>query len=520
VVAPAWAAGGAAPTRSFTVATPSACAVRPGPSSYPWPVAPFEKAHPVRGNFGDPRTIFGSDGKGHFSFHNGVDIAADDGTPVYPVVSGVVVERDPDLLIVQSADGRRFQYYHLVAAVRKGEHVVQSTTLLGVVRRGAHHVHLTEIRDAIVQNPLAPGHLTPYSDSLPPVVDAVSFLDADGATIQPDALKGLVDVIADAYDRPSLPVPGIWHDLPVAPAALAWQVDSLDGRTVIPERVTIDFRASEPDDPRFWNVYVRGTMQNFAVVGKRYLYGHPGTYLYDVTPQPLDTRELDAGTYILTVTALDVCGNAGSLHVPIRVLPQAKPLPVPELPRQPEPLTWPLRLSAYTVVLASSKHEEKALVVAERARAAGLRYTGTLRSKDFTTLRPGYWLTFSGAYRTLAQAQRAAVAAMLRFPRATVRQLVPRIRLTRWPLERSGFTIVLASLPVAGGLDAARAEAKRAAAAGLRHVGVLVSSHFRNLNPGYDVVFCGIYATEQQAEAALGRAAAVYPAAYLRAVTP
>ena len=28
--------------------------------SYKWPVKPFDKQHPVRGSFGDPRTIFRS----------------------------------------------------------------------------------------------------------------------------------------------------------------------------------------------------------------------------------------------------------------------------------------------------------------------------------------------------------------------------------------------------------------------------------------------------------------------------
>ena len=66
-----------------------------GVAAYPWPVKPFNKQHPIRANFGDPRTVFlgsifddGLSGPGTFLFHNGVDISAPDGTPVYPVVSG------------------------------------------------------------------------------------------------------------------------------------------------------------------------------------------------------------------------------------------------------------------------------------------------------------------------------------------------------------------------------------------------------------------------------------------------
>lgn len=48
--------------------------------------------------------------KGSFNFHNGVDIVAATGTPVYPVVSGVVEElRYDDEVTVQTNDARRFQ---------------------------------------------------------------------------------------------------------------------------------------------------------------------------------------------------------------------------------------------------------------------------------------------------------------------------------------------------------------------------------------------------------------------------
>jgi murein DD-endopeptidase MepM/ murein hydrolase activator NlpD len=59
--------------------------------SYGWPVKPFDRQHPVRGNFGDPRTVFTAPptlagvlrGAGQFTFHEGVDIAAPNGTAVY-----------------------------------------------------------------------------------------------------------------------------------------------------------------------------------------------------------------------------------------------------------------------------------------------------------------------------------------------------------------------------------------------------------------------------------------------------
>ena len=64
--------------------------------SYGWPVKPFDRRHPVRGSFGDPRTVFTAPpttagvlhGAGQFSFHEGVDISAPNGTAVYPVRDG------------------------------------------------------------------------------------------------------------------------------------------------------------------------------------------------------------------------------------------------------------------------------------------------------------------------------------------------------------------------------------------------------------------------------------------------
>ncbi|HEY2938332.1 MAG TPA: hypothetical protein VGJ27_00820, partial [Gaiellaceae bacterium] len=48
-------------------------------SAYPWPIRPFDKQHPIRANFGDPRTRFwntlltdGLQGPGMFQFHNGI----------------------------------------------------------------------------------------------------------------------------------------------------------------------------------------------------------------------------------------------------------------------------------------------------------------------------------------------------------------------------------------------------------------------------------------------------------------
>ena len=89
-----------------------------------------------------------------------------------------------------------------------------------------------------------------------------------------------------------------------------------------------------------------------------------------------------------------------------------------------------------------------------------------------------------------------------------------------WPAAKSGFTIVLESLPVAGGRAAAVARARRAVQSGLRDVGVLVSARYSSLHPGYYVVFSGIYGSQGDATAGLsGAHAKGFPDAYQTRVT-
>ena len=75
----------------------------------------------------------------------------------------------------------------------------------------------------------------------------------------------------------------------------------------------------------------------------------------------------------------------------------------------------------------------------------------------------------------------------------------PSSRLAVWPRLRSGWTIVLASIPKASGRDEAVAVAQQARTHGLRRVGVLDSSRFASLRPGYWMTFSGRYQSEPDA---------------------
>ena len=307
--------------RTSIVATHSPCgAGSRSPFAYGYPIKPFHRQHPIRGNFGDPRTVAAGElgettrtTKGSFTFHNGVDISATTGQAVYPVVSGVAKVMSSDWVDVWTKDGRVFQYFHLKPSVRNNQAVVVDRTVLGHVLPRVLHVHLTEIDGFDVHNPADPGHLEPYGDHTAPWVDSASFSSASGQLLDARHLRGRVFIAASAADTPPIPVPGSWLGLPVNPAVVSWRLTSASGRAVRPERVVADFRRTEPPNRDFWSTYAAGTYQNFPTFGSRYYFGQAGQYRFDLTPTALDTRALPNGRYTLTVDAADVCGNLGSL---------------------------------------------------------------------------------------------------------------------------------------------------------------------------------------------------------------
>jgi hypothetical protein len=75
-----------------------------------------------------------------------------------------------------------------------------------------------------------------------------------------------------------------------------------------------------------------------------------------------------------------------------------------------------------------------------------------------------------------------------------------------WPSNENGWTIVLVSYPKTNGEDAARRSATKAAKASLSQVGVLDSSSYASLQPGYLVVFTGVYGSKADADAAVATA--------------
>jgi len=414
--------------RTYSVARPTLCgpiagSPYPWDTEYPWPVEPFREQHPIRGYFGDPRTVFreSSDPQlGAFSFHNGVDIVAPVDTPVYPVVNGVVSEVRVNEAVVSSDGGRHiFQYWHIAPVVSVGQSVEAERTVLGDVTAPARHVHLTEIVDGRAVNPLQPGHLTPYQDSTPPVVDGLYLRGEGGKELSPEAVSGTVVLVARALDTPAVPVPEPWTDLPVSPARVGFELMTLGGREVLPEETAADFASTEPPNRKFFDVYAVGTFQNDPAVGKHFYRGAAGDYLYELTPDGLDTDALRPGPYLVRVGAEDTCGNTGTLDETIDVLPQRH-----DRTAGFRLLRWPHLREGWTVVIGSIARREGLGAAREAARlAAG---AGAERVGIRRTARS--FLVFSGVYRSREDADSALARLTGVYPRAFVREVIVKGR--------------------------------------------------------------------------------------------
>ena len=253
--------------------------------AYGWPLAPFDAQHPVRGSFDDPRLHIDALGNQTASFHFGIDISAEDGTPVYAVASGTVY-RYPDAIAVRERDGHEFSYWHVVAAVAEHQSV-REHDLLGWVKAPWAHVHFAESLRSTYVNPLRPGALQPYVDGTAPTVGPIAPVG-----------NGLV---ADVWDTPPTAPPPPWEGSRLTPALVRWRID--DG----PWQTAVDFRRTLLPPERFDDVYALGTWQNKP--------NRPGRYLIWLTHD----LDLTPGPHRIEVGAADLGGNVGLGETELRV---------------------------------------------------------------------------------------------------------------------------------------------------------------------------------------------------------
>ncbi len=324
-------------------------------SAYSWPFRPFDRQHPIRGFFGDPRTVYlngilagAFEGPGFFSFHQGVDISAPDGTPIYAVENGTAHYVGAATLNIVTDHDVVFQFFHIVTVVGEGQQVTARQTLLGYVQPPFDHVHMSEIDEGKVVNPLQPGHLTPYHDLTKPVIREIVIRNQTGEVQTPLGLCGRIDIDVDAFDTPPVAVPGKFQGLPVAPSLVRWTVTSLGGTQVVPWRTAADFRTLLPSNARFWDTYAKGTYQNAPRFGHEQYTSMPGRFLFQLAGS-YNPTSLANGVYVVTVLVGDGHGHKtvdtqrfSVLNARNGVCPASLPAPPgPEPPPDDEPPVSP-----------------------------------------------------------------------------------------------------------------------------------------------------------------------------------
>ena len=166
---------------------------------YPWPVKPFDRQHPVRGFFNDPRVQDAS-----HAFHFGIDVSAPDRTAVYAVTPGkVFIEDKGHAVAVQAPDGRAFGYWHVKPAVAHHQQVGLHQLIGHIERAGATSTSpraskaATSIRSARERS-------TRSSTS---AIRRSRRSCSGAARTEPDRVKGRVQICCIAYDTTPIHVP-------------------------------------------------------------------------------------------------------------------------------------------------------------------------------------------------------------------------------------------------------------------------------------------------------------------------
>jgi hypothetical protein len=215
---------------------------------------------------------------------------------VYAVAPGVVYLRQSNAVGVRVAQGRAFDYWHIVPVVQEGA-TVSEHEMLGFVAPGWGHVHFAEIERGYVVNPTRPGALEPLSDHVAPVISDVEA-SADGVALDLVQLSGRFDLTASISDVADLAPPSPWENSVVTPALVRWRLEA-GGLPATAWTVAADFRLFRLRAGEFDDIYAPGTRQNIA--------GRAGRYVFYLA-HGFDGSRF-SGTYELEVAASDISGN-------------------------------------------------------------------------------------------------------------------------------------------------------------------------------------------------------------------
>ncbi len=298
------------------------------------PVKPFDQAHVLRATFGEPRGLKGAGGPagggdprarylasigqiapvGTRSLHDGVDIVAPDGTPVFALESGIAKTGGTGYdgnVIVGS-----FGYWHLSNTIPTGSAVTAFTTVIGKVYPGQQHVHLTRFTAAgrgegadDPVNPLLGGGLTPYADTQPPEFGQLVAFDRSQNKLPVTALKGPVVLAVNAADVQSA------GNTRTGVYTKGYQLRDGAGRIVLGPIPVFEFQV----------LPVHGVANRlYTAASTRHKFQSRFWYrVSDRAPSDsafLHTERLVPGNYMLEVSAGDARGNVAHRAYPIRVV--------------------------------------------------------------------------------------------------------------------------------------------------------------------------------------------------------
>lgn len=279
-------------------------------AQFPWPVTPFNQTQTITGTFCEYRD---TDPAPHY--HNGTDIPKADGSPVYPVIDGVITSMDPNGSSAFVRAGR-FAYVHIAPnpSLSVGDSVFKSVTVLGTILDGLGHVHLTEGQFDSEVNALRENTgLTPYVDTWPPVFNYVRFYqNGTGVPFTNNSVSGRVDIVSHILERNGPPGSSS-SILNNGTYKLGYKILTADRRTVVfsPPNNGLRFQFDRKPTADVHNTFHRGLSSTSAHV----------YYVTNTTTSKTfwDTSTLPEGDYAVMVFAEDTKRNADTLYVPVRV---------------------------------------------------------------------------------------------------------------------------------------------------------------------------------------------------------
>ncbi|MEP7180541.1 MAG: hypothetical protein ABI775_15755, partial [Pseudonocardiales bacterium] len=142
-------------------------------------------------------------------------------------------------------------------------------------------MHFAESMSGHYLDPIRRGALQPFVDVGHPTIAQIMFRRGT-RELDPDRVKGRVQICCVAYDTTPISVPAPWHHMPVAPARLRYRIFCA-GECVVPLRSGVDLRVFRKPDA-FHVVYASDTTQNHP--------GKPGHYCFILTHDwNIDVRE-------------------------------------------------------------------------------------------------------------------------------------------------------------------------------------------------------------------------------------